>query len=308
MQTLILGAGALGSLFGARLAKAGTPVSLLSTNKEHIKAINSQGLRLEELDGAQTCHFLKAYAKPEDLNLAPDLVLILVKSYATAKAVASVASYCPQHSIFLTLQNGIDNWEQIAKHIPAERILAGVTAQGATLVEPGFVKHGGQGPTLIGELQGQPTTRVQEIVDLLNNAGLQAEPTEQTKQRIWEKLLVNIGINALTALTGINNGKIVKYQSAEAIAVQAVREAREVAQALKIMLPPDMSQKVLRVAEATANNTSSMLQDIKNNKPTEIRAINEAIVQLGKENGISTPVNWTLSRLVQTIEEDRGKT
>lgn len=302
MHILILGAGALGSLFGARLASTMTQVSLLSTDKEHIQTIKDQGLSIEELDQGKHSHFVQAFARPQDLPMAPDLVLVLVKSYDTEQAVNSIIDFCPEHCLFLSLQNGIGNWEKIAELTSPERVLAGVTAQASTLIQPGFIRHGGEGPTLIGEPEGPSTPRVHEIVKLFDQAGLQARATEQTQKRIWEKLMVNIGINAITALTDIQNGKIVEYKAAEAIAVEAVREARYVAQACNITLAPDMPQKVLRVAAATAKNTSSMLQDVKHHKPTEIKAINQAIVQLGKAKGISTPINWTLSRLVQIIE------
>ncbi len=302
MKVLILGAGALGSLFGARLHAGGASVVLFSVDRAHIQAIAQKGLFLEELSGeVQTVH-PPAVSQPSQIPFSPDLVLVLVKSQATQAALASVAGLCSPSTLYLTLQNGIGNIERMGQSVPRERILAGITAQGATLVAPGRIRHGGNGATYVGEINREPGQRVQEIVALFNRSGLEALATEQTLHHIWRKLLINVGINAVTGLSGAANGWIEQNDSARQLAVAAVREGLAVARAQGIDLEDSVLEEVIQVAGKTAANTSSMLQDVLQRRPTEIEAINGAIVDYAERQGLQAPVNWTLTQLIRTLQ------
>ena len=161
MHILILGAGALGSLLGARLSQTEARVSLLTTNRRHIQAIRQSGLTVEELDGSTTMLLcFQPMMIRHSLEEAPDLVIVVVKTYSIEDAVSSILEHCNPKTSFLTLQNGIGNWERIARLVGRGSVLVGTTAQGATLVEPGRIRHGGNGPTYIGEPQGPPSARV----------------------------------------------------------------------------------------------------------------------------------------------------
>jgi 2-dehydropantoate 2-reductase len=302
MHLLILGAGALGSLLGARLARTGVKLTLLSTNNLHMQAIRHHGLVVEELDGTETQHRLTTCAEPAALDGAVDLVLVVVKSYAIEAAVASVTRHSHAGTLFLTLQNGIGNWERIARIVGKDAVLVGTTSQGATLLEPGRIRHGGNGPTFVGEPEGPPTERVESIIRVFMEAGLRTESKDNMEQLIWEKLHVNVGINAITALTGIRNGFIADHEAATEVCRAAVEEARSVAAAKGMVIGQDMVDRVLQVARATAVNRSSMGQDADRKKQTEIDAINGAIVALGEKLLVPTPVNRTLTLLVKTLE------
>jgi 2-dehydropantoate 2-reductase len=302
MNILILGAGALGSLLGARLSQTEAKVSLLTTNKRHIESIRQRGLTVEELDGTRHCYALSAYDAPIFLKEAPDLVLVVVKTYDIENAIASVADHCNPNTIFLTLQNGIGNWERIARMVGRGLVLVGTTAQGAALVEPGLIRHGGNGSTFIGEPQGPPSSRVLSVVDLFQRAGLKTEARGGMEHLIWEKLHANVGINAITALTGTRNGFIAENAEARELCIAAVKEAMLVARAKGFGMDSDMPERVLMIARSTAVNRSSMGQDVDRRKHTEIDAINGAIVTFGEEAHIPTPVNHTLTRLVRILE------
>ncbi len=302
MHVLILGAGALGSLVGARLAGTDADVTLLSTNRPHIKAIRQEGLAIEELDGSLSSHKLTACDDPRSITRKADLVFVLVKSYGTMDAVAGVRECCHGESIFITLQNGVGNWQRIAELVGVESVLVGSTAQGSTLLAPGRIRHGGNGATHLGEPQGAPTPRVNTVVELFRKAGLEAHASDRMEQLIWEKLHINVGINAITALTGIHNGVIAQLGVARELSRAAVLEAMEVARRKGFAIPDDMVDRVIAVARATAINRSSMGQDVDRRKRTEIDAINGAIVQYGEELGIATPVNSTMTRLVKILE------
>ena len=301
MAILILGAGALGSLIGARLSQTAR-VLLLTTDRQHIQAVLDRGLVVEELDGAESRFFVPGYYDPHDIIEKADLIIVTVKSYDTTTAVASIANCCHDSTLFLTLQNGVGNWEHISQLKGKESVLAGSTAQGATMVEPGRIRHGGNGQTFIGEFDTPPLARVQQVVDLFRRARLETQASNQMQTLIWEKLLINVGINAITALTGIHNGSIAELKSARDLAQSAVREALKVARKKGFAIGDEIIERVIAVAGATAKNRSSMGQDVDHRNRTEIDAINGAIVEFGQEVGIATPVNYTLTQLVRTIE------
>jgi 2-dehydropantoate 2-reductase len=302
MNILIVGAGAIGSLIGARLSKTRASISLFSTDREHMEAVRQGGLDIEELDGTVSNYRLAAFFEVDKLAPNPDLALILVKTYATRDALSLVQSICSASTVFLTLQNGIGNWERIADFTGKESVLAGSTAQGSTLLRAGLIRHGGNGPTYIGEPAGRATERVGRLVQLFREAGLATEPSDEIERLIWEKLVINVGINAITGLTGIRNGVIAEMQEATRLCRSAVEEAIIVAGSKGFLFGMEMVERVVGVARATARNRSSMGQDVDKKKRTEIDAINGAIVRFGREEGISTPVNETLTSLMKVLE------
>ncbi len=302
MNIVIVGAGALGSLIGARLSKTHASISLFSTNREHMEAIRQNGLDIEELDGTVRNYPLTTYFEVDELPRNPDLALVLVKTYATKDAVSLVHGICSTSTVFLTLQNGIGNWECIAETTGKQAVLAGSTAQGSTLLGPGLIRHGGNGPTYIGEPEGAISERVGRIVEVFRESGLVTEPSGEVERLIWEKLVINVGINAITGLCGIRNGFIAEMREAAELCSSAVEEAIAVARAKGFPIGSDMVQRVIGVARATARNRSSMGQDVDKKKRTEIDAINGAVVRFGKEAGIPTPVNQTLTSLMKVLE------
>lgn len=302
MNVLIVGAGAMGGLLGARLARAAARLHLLDSDRRLVAAVLASGLVVEELDGGSTRAEPAITDRIEEVPAPIDLVVLLVKAAATRTAVASVLGRCREETLFLTLQNGIGHGPAIAALVGEARLLLGTTAQGATLLGPGRVRHGGNGATHIGCLPKGSVAGAHRVVDLFNRAGLNAVFSDRIEDRIWQKLLINIGINAVTALTAIPNGWVASQVNARALAERAVAEALEVAERLGIQVGERVLEPMLAVAEATGTNHSSMLQDLERNRATEIDAINGAIVRYGQDLGVPTPVNWTLTQLIKVIE------
>jgi 2-dehydropantoate 2-reductase len=267
-----------------------------------MEAIANKGLDIEELDGTVSNHRLATYCEVEKLPAPPDLALILVKTYATQNAVSLVRPVCSPSTIFLTLQNGIGNWERIAEITGRPAVLAGSTAQGATLLGPGKIRHGGNGATYIGEPRGAASDRVKRIIEVFRESGLVTESSDDVERLIWEKLIINVGINAITGLTGIRNGFIAEMQEAAELCSAAVEEAIVVARAKGFPIGEEMVERVIGVARATARNRSSMGQDVDKKKRTEIDAINGAVVRFAGEEGIATPVNMALTSLIKVLE------
>lgn len=303
MKIAIVGAGAMGSLFGTLLAEGGHAVWLYDVWQKHIDAVNQNGVTLE-FDGKTHRVRLKATTDPLQIGEA-ELVLIFVKATQTKSAAQTAARLAGTKGLVMTLQNGMGNAETIAHIITPRRILVGTTAHGATMLEAGSIRHAGAGPTTVGMwADGEKEFQnARQIADQFTQVGIETTAVKDVRPVIWDKLLVNVGINAITALTGIKNGQILDLELTRKLCRAAIEEAASVAQARGIQMRIDPATHVFQVAAATAANRSSMGQDVDHCRPTEIKAINGFVVRAAESMGISAPVNRTLTALVQTMEE-----
>ncbi len=284
MKIHVLGTGALACFFGARLARV-AEVTLVGTWTEGIDAIAARGI-LVDAPGSEEAVAVKAVRLGTPLD-AGTLVLVLVKSWQTDRVAREVPALTGRDGHVLTLQNGLGNVEKLGP-----RALLGVTEQGATLVAPGRVRPAGDGPTHIAGPES--------LAALFRSAGLDARAVDPALgvSLAWGKLAVNAGINALTAILEVPNGQLLERPEALSLLERAANEVAEVARAKEIALPfPDAAAEARRVARATASNLSSMLQDVLRGAPTEIDAINGAVVREGARLGVPTPANEALLRL-----------
>ncbi|MGD8290110.1 MAG: 2-dehydropantoate 2-reductase [Desulfobacterales bacterium] len=302
MKVAVVGAGAMGSLFGALLAEAGNDVWLYDIWQEHVQTINQAGLQIER-DGNTRTVEVKATSDPGQIGLT-DLVIIFVKSTRTKSAAKTARSIAGSDGSVMTLQNGMGNADEIAEFIAPERILAGTTSHGATLLGPGNIRHAGSGATTIGPWAATKDglDRAEQFADFFSRAGIRTEAVADVRSVVWNKLLINIGINAITALTNIKNGQILDLEITQELSRAAVKEAVGVARKLNVKVYDDAMDIVFKVAEATALNRSSMGQDVDNLRPTEIAAINGFIVREAERLGLAAPVNFTLTALIETLQ------
>ncbi len=301
MKTVIMGAGAMGSLFGGLLVLSGEDVWLVDIWKDHIDAIRSNGLSIEDRGKVQIIR-MNATTDVTSIGKA-DLVLIFVKTYHTEKAVSDALILQKGDTVFLTLQNGLGNEETICKKVDRRKVILGVTGQGATLLGIGHIRHGGAGKTHLGELDGKITDRVTQIAQIFLKAGIETEVSSHIHDLVWEKLLVNVGINALTALTGLKNGQLLDYPETLRLMEALISEGVEVARRKGIRIEGNPTEKVKTVAEVTRENRSSMGQDFDHKRRTEIDAINGAVVKEAERMGISVPYNQMISDLIKVVEK-----
>jgi len=289
---LIVGTGAMAGLFGARLSPhAG--VTLLGTWKAGLEALARDGIRLQE-NGSVLQIPVRTSSNPAECA-GTEIALFLVKSWQTQRAAAMLAKCLAPQGVALTLQNGLGNLELLEAELGPQRVALGVTTVGATLLGPGKVRVGGSGATHVA-----PHPRLEPLVDLLQTAGFEVHPADKIESLVWGKLVVNCGINALTALLEVPNGELLARPGARAIMQKAAEETARVAEANGVKLPyPDPVEQVEGVARRTASNSSSMLQDIRRGAPTEVDAINGAVVQVADRLGVPVPVNRTLWNLVR---------
>jgi 2-dehydropantoate 2-reductase len=302
MKIAIVGAGAMGSLFGALLTEVQNEVWLYDVWAEHVHAINDSGLSIERLGKTRRVR-INATTNPENIGHA-ELVIVFVKSTQTRSASEPAAELAAQDGSVMTLQNGMGNADIISEWVDPARILAGTTSHGATMIGPGKIRHAGAGATIIGSWSKskQEFMRARYFSEFFTQAGIQTDAVEDVHKVVWNKLLINVGINAITALTGITNGQVLDLKVTREMSRSAVEEAMSVACALGIDVNPDAVDQVFKVAKATDVNRSSMGQDADNQRQTEISAINGYIVREADKLGLNVPVNRTLTALVETLQ------
>lgn len=301
MKITIIGPGAMGCLWCALLSKGKEEVWLLDKNGERAQKIKAQGIKIEGVSGNWQ---VTANAAAQAKEIGPsELIIIAVKSYDTKEALKDIKPLLGEHTLVLTLQNGLGNIEIISEVAGQERTLGGITNQGATLLNTGYVRHAGKGETVIGRIDGKMPVGLRSIREVFNRAGIETRLTKDIRALLWSKLIINVGINALTAITRLNNGRLIEFETTRKILEDAVNEAIRVAKKKRIKLVyDDPLSKAEAVCEATAQNVSSMLQDVLKKRRTEIDFINGAVVRHAQGLGIPSPVNAVLANLVKAIE------
>lgn len=287
----------MGSFFGGLLA-ARQDV-LLVGREDHMEAVRDHGLRISgktvRLARPRTATRIPVAARPE-------LVLVATKAYDTAAAMGPLKRFA-RSAVFLTLQNGIDNAEVIAR--TATRVIAGTTSHGVTYLGPGEVRHAGIGDTTIGPWTGVDETDVVRMRDVFEEAGIRTRISEDIRRELWAKLAVNAAINPLAALAGVPNGRLVQDKGLQALLESVVREAVAVARADGILLDAeDLVRRTKLVARRTAANRSSMLQDLDRHRRTEIDAISGALLRTADRAGLDAPLSRALDALVKAREAE----
>jgi len=292
----------MGCLLAATLNKQDCPISILDYKPDRAERLKKAGIKVTSSKEEWTA-FPNVTTEPESLS-PQDWVIVFVKAARTADAVKRIGPLIGPGTLVVSLQNGIGHESTLSKTVKSEQIAIGVTSQGATLLNEGHVRHAGSGPTTLGLVIHNPEAkdRLISLAILLNDAGWPSQVVEDIYPHIWRKLIVNVGINALTALCGINNGKLPQHPESLRLQELAVAEAwtlslkKDIALGFSLEEAHDM---VNSVCKATAENRSSMLQDRIKSRPTEIDYINGAITRMGRELGVATPVNEVLTLLVR---------
>jgi 2-dehydropantoate 2-reductase len=309
MRIAIVGPGSLGCLFAALLfpkeQSEDNSLWLLDHTPDRAHFLNTQGI-LYEADGDQRRSMIPVTANP--LEIGPvDVVLVCVKAHALPACVHSCKPLLSPQTLVVFLQNGIGHLEiQAQTNLPAIPAFAS-SSEGATLMAPGQVFHAGQGMTHLGFLHN-PTEPQQQLLSTLahklQQAGLSSSLSPDIRSQLWAKLFINAGINPLTALYNRTNGQLLTSCAARSRLKNIVREAEAVARASNIAIDTDPLQATLAVCKKTTTNISSMLQDRRHKRPTEIDAINGAVVREGKRLGIATPFNEEAVQQIKKMEDE----
>lgn len=302
MNIAIVGPGAVGLLLAGYLHRGGAAVTLSDELPERADLINREGIRWEGVDRDSR------FTVPVTLGLkdvsGTDLVILCVKAYHTEAASRQVheAGY---RGPIMTLQNGVGNAETITASCPGSAVIAGITSEGANLAAANHVRHAGKGKTVFGPVvPGMPDSGfMKDLVSLMKKAGLDAELSADPQALVWGKVLVNAGINAITAILQVRNGQLLEIESARALMKDLVLEACEVIARKGIVLADgDPVARVEEVCRHTAANYSSMYMDVQHGRRTEIDFINGAIVREGIALGLACPYNDAVTKMVKGLE------
>ena len=297
----VIGPGALGILFAVKLFKEGRMVSLLDYRRDRAAYLNRAGLRLIE-KREEIFARPPVTARPEDLE-SPEYVLVLVKAYQTEGILETLKRLCSEKTLLISLQNGIGAGEILARAVPSENIFLGTTTHGANKCSEGVARHAGAGPTVIGPYRSSSGVpgRLYEFSEILLQSGFVNETVRDIYPYLWRKVLVNVGINPLTALTGLRNGELLNFPQTIKLQEVAVKEAFKVIEASGMDLGMDLDEclsLVKTVCVKTGDNISSMLQDRLNGMETEIDFITGAVLKRAGQVGMDAPVNEMLTCLV----------
>lgn len=300
---LIVGTGALASLFAARLAQAGVSITMLGSWSAGLEALRQAGVRLVDSQGNEHRYRVHAIHDPRDC-LGIHYALVLVKAWQTGHAAQQLKECLADDGLAVTLQNGHGNDETLSRILGTDRVALGTTTTGATLLGPGLVREGGEG---IIFLERHPA--LGPLEEALKAAGFAVDVVEEAQSLVWGKLVVNAAINPLTAILRVPNGKLLELPTAREMMRALATEAAHVAGAERVRLPfPDPVSAAEEVARRTAANHSSMLQDVLRGAPTEIDAICGAVVQMAQKHGMDAPANWACWKLVKALVGQQGST
>jgi 2-dehydropantoate 2-reductase len=308
MKLAVLGPGALGCLLSALFREAGVEVSLVDYRPDRVARLRLRGILVHSLERVQRVVEVPIGLAPE---VGPcDLTIVAVKAYQTETAARVLPALMSEGGVALTLQNGLGNLETMARTVGTSRLLAGVGLLGVTRQDEGRIIHAGRGVIYIGAPAGSrvSASEVAAVVDLFRGAGLECQPREDIEAVLWEKLVINAGINPLTALLRVPNGALLKLPEAWEVAVAAAVEAQAVAQAAGLTLSGDPAARLRQVCANTAANRSSMLQDILAGRPTEIEAMNAQVAARGRALGLPTPANDLLTLLMRAAAQSAAFT
>jgi 2-dehydropantoate 2-reductase len=302
MRVAIVGGGAMGGLWGARLSGAGHDVAIVDVSRPLIEVIASHGLTLH--DGVGTIHAaIDASDDPERVGRV-DAVVIFVKGPHTRTAAAVLGPLLGDETTVTTLQNGWGNADVLAEYVPAERLVVGVTYEGATVEAPAVVRHSGTGPTFVGAyVEGGALGPAEAVAELMRSGGFDVTATRSVRTEIWRKLVHNSACLAVSCLTGLRAAALVAPGPACDLVDELAREAVAVARALGLdITAEERIDRIHAVLSKAGDGVPSMLADVMAQRTTEVDLINGAIVRAAEGAGLNAPLHRTMVRLVHALE------
>jgi 2-dehydropantoate 2-reductase len=306
MRIAVVGAGAMGSIFGARLAGGGHDVVLVDVVRPIVERINEAGVTVVRGD-EETNTRVPATTDPSEAGGPVDVVVFCVKCYHTASATELARPLVGQDTVVASLQNGWGNGDVLAAAFPPEQVVVGVTYNSGLLLEPGKVVHPADQPTLVGSFMDDGSDRPARLAEALESSGLEATVASPVRPEIWKKLILNAATLPTASLTGMNAGALTAHEPMHELVSETAREATAVARAQGYDIDPDERvDDIHALLEKAGPARGSMLQDFEAGRRTEIDVINGAVVAAADEHGVPVPINRAFVALVKGWETMRG--
>jgi 2-dehydropantoate 2-reductase len=293
MRIAVMGAGAVGCYYGGMLARAGHDVMLIG-RPQHVEAIERQGLRLETRTFDE--HIRVSASTEASAVQGAQFVLFCVKSTDTESAAGAIKPHLAPIALVLSLQNGVENADRL-RALLAQEVVAAVVYVGTEMAGPGHVRHHGR-----GELVIEPSKASDTLARAMIAAGVPTVISDNVRGALWAKLILNCAYNALSAITQLPYGRLVKGEGITAVMRDLVDECLAVAKADRVTIPGDIDAAVRQIAETMPDQYSSTAQDLARGKRSEIDHLNGLILRRGEALGVATPANRLLHAIVKLIE------
>lgn len=302
MTVVVVGGGAMGGLWAARLAACGVDTVVLDVSAALVDAVTSQGLRVDA-NGESIVAHPRAATGPAGLFPA-DVVFFFVKAHQTAAAAAGAAELVGPRTTVVSLQNGWGNADVLARTVDPAKLVVGVTYHSGTTASPGWVLHTGRGPTFLGPyLDSGDVGRSEEVADLLNQAGLETTATTSVKMEIWRKLILNAATLPTSALTRLRAGDLAEASSSleliDALAAEAVAVARGLGFDIDLA---ERTERIRTVLKGAGDGKPSMLQDVEARRKTEWEVITGAVIRAATDLGTDVPLHRAMAALLAGLE------
>jgi 2-dehydropantoate 2-reductase len=309
VRFVIYGAGGVGSLYGGLLAKCGKEVVFIGRG-EHLKAMKEKGLTVKSFKygtfTVKESDKVKFVSSPEEAGKA-DVVLVCVKSYDTEKVAPHIPQMLKENSVVVSVQNGIENEEILAKFVGKERVLGATAFVGTYVERPGVVVHEAAGLLEIGELSGKPSERVERLVEELRSCGIEARASKDINYTLWKKLVWNVAFNPYSVITGATVGELLENPLTFEVLKKLMEECYKVAESYGVRLKPKIMENYLKSSPDLKNYKTSMLLDFEKGKPIEIEGITGALIRKAQAKGVEVPFNRCVYATVKFLDEKRRK-
>jgi 2-dehydropantoate 2-reductase len=303
MKTYMIGAGAMGGVYGGLLVRAGYDVTLVDIRRDHVEKIRNDGLTVE---GVRGTHVIRIASETEAGSLPPgDLAIVFTDANSTAAAAKTAKRLLKPDGFALTLQNGIGNVEALVAELGKPKVIAGVSMNSAANPALARSAYTHNGMTSIGELDGKDTERIRGVAEMLNKAEIPTEIVADPMSYVYGKFVHNCSVNALAAISGLRSGEMWRTPEMNALQERVIDEILAVVKAKGWKLYDPDPRKKIREHTATRFNKPSMLQHVEKGQRTEIDALNGAIVREAKALGIPVPYNEAVVAFIKGLEKSR---
>jgi 2-dehydropantoate 2-reductase len=302
MKILVMGAGAVGSFYGGKLADAGHEVTFVARG-EHLRTLRAHGLRVKSYQGEFHLECVRATDRPAEAGVC-DLVLVCVKSYDTVTAAQSLRPVIGPATIIISLQNGVENEEHLERELACGNVMGGMAYIGVDVVSPGVVVHSVAGRLAFGERNGQRTPEAERLEQVFLAAGIQAELSTDIAVTLWDKLVWNATFNAICTLSRSTVGEVLTHSQTRALVRDTMLEVIAVARVQGLALPESRADEHIESSQTPAMSVyaPSMVNDLARGKRLEYDALNGVVVRFGERYGVPVPINRTLSRLLARLD------
>ena len=305
LNVAVLGAGAMGCLFGGLLAEKGLKVTLIDVWKDHIDTINKNGLKMDGFGGDR---FIKISATNDPKSISPvDVVIVMCKATALEQALTNAKSIVGDKTVLMSFQNGIGHEAIMQNIVGIDKVLGGTTTQASNILGPGHIKNHASLPSWIGEYEGGLSDRVKDIAETFTAHGLETIATDNVKKRKWMKLFALTAVGPLSAIFDMHHTELYvtnkESKLARELGKQIILETRKVAQADGVEVSEDECLEMfLKIVDSNQTNKSSMAFDIQYKRKSEIDFINGSVSKTGKKHGVLTPLNDMLYKIIKVKE------